>query len=325
MTVAPGPGYPHIPTCERPCDLGRRPTTAVLADGARRPSGDRRRRRPAGGAARDRAGAGHGHDRPAGRPHGRGGARHRQDAAARGRGRAGDGRRLHRDRRHGGRGAARSVPGRPVDPRFARGHRRRVGREDRGCARPVPGLDVGTGRPGSRHALARQPAAPHVRPGSRRVPSPGRGTAARDPDRRPPVVGRGQPASLALRGPHRRRQPDLPDVRDPSRGVRGRHRSREPGGRHGTRGGRAPIEARPVLADGHARLPGAGAGRTGRRVRGCRDARAGRGRPVHRRGDGVRVSRGRAGPGDRRGLDPRRERRAAGSLRGEDAASRGGR
>ena len=32
-----------------------------------------------------------------------------------------------------------------------------------------------------------------------------------------------------------RREPDLPDVRDPSRGVRVRHRGREPGGRHGPR------------------------------------------------------------------------------------------
>ena len=208
---------------------------------------------------------------------------------------------------------ARSILG---SPEAARAAERSA---DRRRARPMPRLDVGAGRSGARHALARQPPAPHVRPGRRRVPGPGRRTAARRPDRRPPVVGRGQPPPAALRGPHRRRQPDLPDVRDPSRGVRGRHRGREPGRRHGPHGRRAPPQARPVLADGYARVPGPGARRSGRPVGRGGDARAGRGRPVHRRGDGVRLPRGRVGPGDRRRLDACRERRAAGALGGEDA------
>ena len=49
--------------------------------------------------------------------------------------RAGDGRRLHRDRRHGRRGAPRPVPGRPLDPRFARGLAVAAGPADRRGAR----------------------------------------------------------------------------------------------------------------------------------------------------------------------------------------------
>ena len=43
----------------------------------------------------------------------------------------------------------------------------------------LPRLDVGSGRPRARHALPRPPAAPHVRPGRRRLPRAGRRTAAR--------------------------------------------------------------------------------------------------------------------------------------------------
>ena len=163
------PGYPHIPTLRRPCDHGRRSTAALLADGPRRAPGDRRRGREVGRAPVDRPGARDGRRRPARRSHRGGRARDRQDAAARRRGRAGDGRRLHRDRRHGRRGAPRAVPGRPVDPRLARGRSRGSRSADRRGDRPLPGLDVGPGRPRARHARSRQPAAPHVRPRRRRL------------------------------------------------------------------------------------------------------------------------------------------------------------
>ena len=72
-----------------------------------------------------------------------------------------------------------------------------------------------------------------------------------------------------------------------------------------------PVETRDVACPG--------ARRTGRRRRRRDHAHAGRGRAVHRRGDGHRVPRRRHDPADRRHVDAREERRAYGAIRGEDA------
>ena len=176
----------------------------------------------------------------------------------------------------------------------------------------------GPGRPRPRDPAGRSPAAAHVRSGRRRVPRARRRGTARHPDRRPPVVRRRQPPPAPLRGPLGRHEPDLPDVRDPARGARVGDRGREPAGGHGPDGPAPPDEGRPLHAvrdEGPRRV---GPRRPGRRERRGRHARAGRGRAVHRRGDGARVPRRRDDPADRRRLAPGPQRRTAGALRRED-------
>ena len=147
----------------------------------------------------------------------------------------------------------------------------------------------------------------------------------RDPGRRPPVGRRRQPAAAPLHRPRRRLEPDPPGVRDPSRGVRVRDRGGQPRRRHGARrAGPAPSAA--PLRPARDQVAAAAAPRRHREPdERRRDARAVRGRALHRRGDGARVPGPGDDPGDRRRVDARRQRRAPRALRrpNADLAPRG--
>ena len=142
----------------------------------------------------------------------------------------------------------------------------------------------------------------------------------RAPRRRPPVGRRRQPAAAPLRRPRRRGEPDLPAVRDPARGVRVRRPRPSTWSRTWSAWGWSAASGSTASASPRRQaLLQQVLGGTVERAERRRDARAVRGRPVHRRGDGARVSRRRDDPADRRRLDARRQRRTPRPLGRPDA------